>query len=107
MIPGLSWASLYAYIQARTKDKVRTVVFVIDVAAGTVRLNVNDTNESAAPIAFAELKPVLDGYAQTLPTGASISNGTVEIDYVTNLAVITVYYEHDGQRKRREQRHTL
>lgn len=107
MIPGLSWASLYAYVQARMTGPVLTVVFVVDVAAGSVRINVNDAHESAAPISFAELKPLIDGYASGLPAGSVITNGTVEIDYKLNSAVITVYYEHDGKRQRREQRHSF
>lgn len=103
----VSWASLFGYIQARTAEPVRTVAFLVDVKSLTIGLTVNGTDAKGAPLKFGEVYPILEAYLPTLgvPEAADVLNGSVEIDYVTNTAVVTVYYKHGKRKQRREQRY--
>lgn len=103
----LSWASLYGYLSARTTVKIERVAFIIDPVALTLQMSINGDDAKDAPLNYHELEPLLQGFVPTLgvPESADVQKGTVEIDYVANVADVTVYYiAPDGNKQRTERR---
>lgn len=98
----LSWASLYAYLQARTPGTVEHCLFIVNVERNTTSLTVNHGQPMSAPVTVHDLQPLIDSYtAGILPEGARVKFGEINIDYVGNAAAVTVYYvAADGSQQR-------
>ena len=99
---GITWASVYAFLQARSTEEVRGVVFLVTLGeAPVVQMKLND-REAACPVTYAELAPLVDGYIAAMDIPAkSVAGGEIDIDYVKNRAVVTAFYHDHGNNARK------